>query len=200
MIRWTSCVRYISIISDSYSHLLVRHSTVQLPNDLLATVRMADSAPFKGVEVEVISNGQSLPLYDDPDAAENDELRTRQNYIEAVTGATFSIKVTLSEEFEMGRCDAARISMTCDNSERTSHKDVMAGSQRRIGPLQDRQVVFCRMSGFCQDSGQWKSGKYCFGKLVMGECIRVTMGQNLIWRYLQLRPWRRIFHQWTYRS
>lgn len=140
---------------------------------------MPASALFKGVEVEVISNGQPLPLYDDPDATENEEPRTRQNYIEAVTGATFSIKVTLSDAFEMGRCDAARISMSFDDEERGWYQDVSRGSGLKDRPLRDRQAVFSTIAQFCEDSGHWKSGKLCFGELAISKCSQTMLGHYL---------------------
>ncbi len=63
-------------------------------------------------------------MYDDPDASQNEDLRTRQNYVEAVTGATFSVKVILSDTFEMGHCDAARINISFDGAERGWYLDV----------------------------------------------------------------------------
>ena len=47
---------------------------------------------FQGITTEIISNGQVLKLYDDPDAAESEENRSRQYYVEAVAGSTFQVK------------------------------------------------------------------------------------------------------------
>ena len=72
---------------------------------------------FKGILVQVIANGELLDLYDDPDAADVDDNRTRQYYVEAITGATFKVEVNLLTEFglysEQGT-DAIRVSMNID--------------------------------------------------------------------------------------
>ena len=137
---------------------------------------MAVFPHFKGVEVEVISNGQPLPLYDDPEETEHDKSRTRQNYIEAVTGATFSMKVTLNRLFEMGHCDAARIIVSFDGEERGWYRDVKRGHKLKHRPLEERQVIFSGITQYCEDSGQWRHGKLSFGKLIISKCGRITLG------------------------
>ena len=140
-------------------------------------MNMATLPGFEGIEVEVISNGNSLPFYDDPDPVENQEPRTRQNYIEAVTGATFIVKVTLSEEFEMGSCDAARIIISFDGEKQRWYGDVSRGDfGLKHRSLRDRQVSFSAIPHFCTSSGQWKSGKLCFGELSTGKFVQRSFG------------------------
>ena len=136
-------------------------------------VFMATSTDLDNVKVEVISNERSLPRYDDPDAIEQDQPRTRQNYIEAVTGAKFIVRVTLDERFYMGHCDAARIVLSFDGAERGWYCDVNRGNDHRLKdrPLRDRQVKFSHAHQFCERTKQWKSGRLCFGNLVMSTHI-----------------------------
>ncbi len=141
---------------------------------------MAVSAQFGGIDVEVISNGQLLPLYDDPDAEENEEPRIRQHYIEAVTGAMFSVKVTLGDTFEMGHCDAARVSISFDGEENEWYSDISRGSGLNTRPSQGRQVTLSRISYFDKDLRQWRSGNLCFGALAISKCARTIFGQDLI--------------------
>ena len=131
---------------------------------------MASSAPFKGVHVEVISNGRSLPLYNDPDEVEKGESRTRQHYIEAVTGATFTVTISLTNKFNMDHCDAVRVHISFDGVERGWYSDIISGAGLKNRPEREWQVVFSSIANFCADSGQWKSGKLCFGELVMSKC------------------------------
>ena len=56
---------------------------------------------FDGVSVEVISEGRSLPLYDDPDEEPDQHSRIRQRYVEAVTGAAFKVKISLTRDFRL---------------------------------------------------------------------------------------------------
>lgn len=140
---------------------------------------MPASAHFEGVKVEVVSNGQSLSLYDDPDAIENEEPRKRQNYIEAVTGATFEVRVTLSDPFEMGRCDAVRIDMSFDGDERGVYNEISRTPEWKNRPLKHRQIVFSRIQQFCEGSGQWRSGKLCFGELAISKCSQSMLRHSL---------------------
>ena len=39
---------------------------------------------FQGITAEIISDGRVLKLYDDPDAAENEDNDARHHYVEAV--------------------------------------------------------------------------------------------------------------------
>ena len=156
---------------------------------------MAVSAQLGDIDVEVISNGQTLPLYDDPEAEENEEPRTRQSYIEAVTGATFEVKVILRDTFEMGHCDAARITISFDGEEHGWYADINGGSGPKTRPSQDRQVIFSRIAHFDKDLGQWRSGKLSFGALAISKCARIILGQELIWRHLQRRLCGRLLHQ-----
>ena len=148
---------------------------------------MLASASFENIKVEVISNGQSLPFYDDPDGTENVKQCTRQNYIEAVTDATFSVKVTLNEAFEMGHCDIAAISMSFDGGGNEVTGNVNRGSGLKNRPLRDRQVIFSSVPHFWQSSGQWMHGKLCFGQLTMSKSIETVLKQGLIWRNSQRR-------------
>ena len=55
---------------------------------------------FKGILVQVFSNGQILESYDDPDTNDDEDPYQRQRYIEAVTGATFAVKVIITDQFD----------------------------------------------------------------------------------------------------
>lgn len=164
----SSCGRYNPLILNRNTNLIVFRSLEAKAS--LRSNTMPASAHLEGVKVEVISNGQSLSLYDDPDAIGNEEPRTRQNYIEAVTGATFEVKVTLSDTFEMGRCDAARASISFDGDKNGFYSEVSRTPGWKNRPLEDRQIVFSRISQFCEGSGQWRSGKLCFGELAISKC------------------------------
>ena len=122
------------------------------------------AALHEGVKVEVISNGAALPMYNDPDAAETD-LLTPQHYVEAVTGATFSIRVTLTSKFQKGPCDAVRISVNYDGDSVCYIQDVLKQSHH---PLV-RHAHFAEASRQDPLTGLWAKGKSSFARLETSE-------------------------------
>lgn len=59
-------------------------------------------SPFDGFRLTVRLNGQPLTLYDDPEADQsetNDKIRN--HYIEAVSGATFSVDLSVRANFNV---------------------------------------------------------------------------------------------------
>ena len=63
-----------------------------------------DVDPFQGVKVEIICQERSLPFYDDPDmtddsGAATDGKHIKSQYIEAVEGGVFYVKITFDRNF-----------------------------------------------------------------------------------------------------
>ena len=127
--------------------------------------------PFEGINVEITSNGEVLTLYNDPDDVPSHDSRVRQRYIEAVTGATFEVKVRVDHRFtlfSLGRNDAVRASIDYD-------RNYKYGKNLLIDPLLhnsrsgDVSCTFTRIYNFCPETRQWKSGATTFGALVTSE-------------------------------
>lgn len=127
--------------------------------------------PFEGIHVEVISNGEVLTLYNDPDDEPSHDPRVRQRYIEAVTGAMFEVRVRVDRRFNLfslGRNDAVRVSIHYDST----HK---YGKNLLIDPLLHNSRSgglshsFTHIYNFCSKTGQWKAGATTFGALVTSE-------------------------------
>lgn len=116
---------------------------------------------FQGLEVEIVSNGQSLPLYDDPDTTRTHEPRTRRRYIEAVTGAKFSIKVTIKPTFTVAWGNAARVSFGFDQSPQWCY-DL---NKTKWEKSQGVSWKFTRVKVFCPISSTWVYKDFCFGDL-----------------------------------
>ncbi|KAL9004113.1 MAG: hypothetical protein Q9188_003057 [Gyalolechia gomerana] len=121
---------------------------------------------FRGATFEVISNHQQCPIYDDPAVHDDEDPFTRQKYIEAVTGATFTIKVTLDRKFDFASSDAVRISFTLDNISLLYYNDIQ--------PLHfksglKRSAHLERMKSYCPHTHQWQQGDLSFGKLDIKE-------------------------------
>ena len=116
---------------------------------------------FRGVTVEVTSNGRILPLYDDPEAPDHNNLRERQRYIESTTGASFAIKVTLTREFQFGESQAARVAIAFDGD---SQWHMMI--KRKAWLLsRNGSCLFSNFTTFCPASSTWKRRDFLFGGL-----------------------------------
>lgn len=118
-------------------------------------------ASYEGVKVEIISKDEVLPTFNDPDVAEVDLVPTPQYYIEATTGATFSVRVTLALTFERGPCDAVRVFVNYDGDRRSYYHDLLKES---VGPLL-REAHFTEISSLDSMTGQWVRGKPAFAKM-----------------------------------
>lgn len=111
--------------------------------------------------VEVTSNGRILPLYDDPEAPDHNNLRERQCYIESTTGANFAIKVTLTREFQFGESEAARVTIAFDGASKWHNMiKKKAWLLSRNEPL-----LFSSFTTFCAASSTWKRRDFVFGGL-----------------------------------
>ncbi|KAM0803445.1 hypothetical protein BDR22DRAFT_886811 [Usnea florida] len=143
---------------------------------------------FQGITAEVVSNGQVLDFYEDPDAAGNEENRARHLYVEAVPGTTFQVKVTLTPKFnlyEMKAEDAVKILVDIDgrnNSarfKRITKKDL----QRNFSTREIFEYTFVGPKHFCMQTGQWMQSDYSFSNLILKETqdpgISVKEAQNL---------------------
>ena len=126
---------------------------------------------FQGITAKIISNGQVLDFYDDPDAAEGQDSRACHYYVEAVAGSTFQVKVDLSPEFKIYKTKAehaVKVSVIMDGKN---------GSQFLIRTTKYLQEVFSRAKSgtatftgprhFCKETEQWMWSHYSFGNLVI---------------------------------
>ncbi|KAL8641890.1 MAG: hypothetical protein Q9228_001364 [Teloschistes exilis] len=120
-------------------------------------------AHFKEATFKIISGGVSLPVYDDPDETTEEDSWETQKYVEAVTGATFEIKVTLDRSFYWDKCDAVRMTIDFDgNASRYRDIDRIAVL---VTKAEGSSAHFTGMLRYHPESDQWTSGKYSFGAL-----------------------------------
>ncbi len=122
---------------------------------------------FAGLSIQVISDGKTLKLYNDPDDEPANDPRTRQRYIEAVTGATFKVKVSLHRQFKLPSLkanDAVRVTIHYDNS--VWYYDFVVEDIRyawsKGGPAEH---TFWSIATFDEASQQWKEGATTFSVL-----------------------------------
>ena len=129
---------------------------------------------LQGLRIEIVSDGKGLDLYDDPDVAdESVNPYARTLYVEAITGATFSVRVTFTKDFQyfnLGYSDAVSLEVHYDGSGGT--KTLISGRrcrQRSADGRQDFAEMISTTWSFCRTSQQWSVGNPCFGDLIIGE-------------------------------
>ena len=129
--------------------------------------------PFEGIHLEVISGGKVLDLYNDQDEEPGHDSRVRQRYVEAVTGATFQVRLKITDAFELSTLhamDAIRVSILYDGQWRKWYNDMTIAEIRSAWFRKESPTItFSRVARWCDDTRQWRSGETTFGALVMGK-------------------------------
>ena len=128
--------------------------------------------PFEGINVEMISNGEVLNFYNDPDDEPSHDPRVRQRYVEAVTGAVFEVKVRVDHRFKLfslGKNDSVHATIYYDSTH-VYFVDLLIDPLLH-NPRLERDVsgTFTHVYNFCPETRQWKSGAPAFGALVTSE-------------------------------
>lgn len=131
--------------------------------------------PFKGLDVRVISNTKSLKLYNGPDDVPTNDPRVRQHYIEAVTGATFVVKVTLDKSlgvYSLGPDDAVRVRINYDGQPTSWFYDFAVPQLLRTWSQEKlAEHTFHSISLFDRATQQWKQGATTFCALKTSELL-----------------------------
>lgn len=140
--------------------------------------------PFQGIVIQVISNGQPLELYEDPDAAEIENDCIRQQYVEAVAGSTFSVKVMLTTEFNIHQLrgvDGVNIALKIDG-QGIEWASLLSRANIEADLLRGRPggTTFNNVMEFCPKSGRWIKSDLMFGKLAIKESSRKKLSAEQI--------------------
>ena len=124
---------------------------------------------FKGILVLVISNGQTLESYDDPDTSDNEDPYLRQQYIEAVTGATFAIKVIITDQFDwchISRKDGVAVRFSVDGIDwGHGYYVTREGAQADFHVGIPCTFEFDEFTHFSDKTGQWMKSEFSFNDL-----------------------------------
>ena len=127
--------------------------------------------PFQGIAVQIISNGEALKLYDDPDATEIEEVHSRHHYVEAIVGSTFQVKVDLTPQFKFHHMDAEHavsILLEIDGHDNSLiFHSTKKELQEQFSRNQFESFVFTGPTHFCKETGRWMASDYSFGNLVL---------------------------------
>ena len=129
-------------------------------------------AHFQGITAEIISNRQALDFYDSPDAAETEESHARHQYVEAVAGSTFEVKVELTSHFNfynMKAEHAVEIFVKIngrDDSSLAIHwtKEFL---QEKFSEGKSFICTFTGPTQFCTETRQWMLSDYSFSSVVL---------------------------------
>ena len=119
----------------------------------------------QGIRVEVVVEGRSMPLYRDPDSQDSEQAPAdalcSTRYVEAVTGARFTLRVTLLEEFDLRGSDGLEFLTTCDGgpcwSRYIFRQCQKCGKNHSIDQLGHPQ--------YHPEIQGWKYGHFSFGPL-----------------------------------
>ena len=129
--------------------------------------------PFKGLSVEISTQTGPLKLHNDPDDDPSNEPYTCQRYVEAVTGATFKVKVSLHKSFPLpclAPDDAVHITIHYDGEKRGWYRDITSATiVTKWSKGEPAEHTFSHISTFCEETQQWKQGTTTFGALDMSK-------------------------------
>ena len=132
--------------------------------------------PFKGLSVDIATQSGPLTLHNDPDDDTSDELYQRytcQRYVEAVTGATFKVKVSVHKSFPLRRMeldDAVHIEILYDDQKLSWIMDfTRATIMQRRSEGKPVEQTFSQIATFSEETQQWKQGATTFGALDMSK-------------------------------
>ena len=124
---------------------------------------------FKGILVQVISNGQILQSYEDPDASNNEDPFQRRQYIEAVTGATFAVKVIFTDQFDLchiSRKDGIMVDLSIDGFDwGHGYYQTREDLEREFRKGTPFTYNFDEFTHFSDKTGQWMKSEYSFSAL-----------------------------------
>ena len=129
-------------------------------------------AIYQGILVEVISpdNGPTLPMFPDPDSETNKKPNTTSYYIEAKTGERFTVRVTITSEFQWYRCSVVKATVLMDG-----HYGMSAYLNQRDW-LKEQKTTQCNFDSYRvyhPQSRVWREVLPTFGvlKLSMFYCL-----------------------------
>ena len=125
---------------------------------------------FRGITAEIVSNGEVLNFYEDPDRAETRESHARYYYVEAVAGSTFQVKVNLTPQFDFYEMKPEHVVcmkvMTDGNlGRKVEHTKKFVQKKFLQGKLDSH--TFKGLTQYCKETGQWMKADYSFGNLVL---------------------------------
>ena len=137
--------------------------------------------PFQGIAVEIVSNGQALHLYNEPDASEIEEGCSRHHYVEAVAGSTFVVKLILTSDFNcyrLGAQHAVLVRVEIDSSLKDAAYCLMRENRESFSRGITNGHTFSGNTQFCNETGKWILSDYSFGKLVLS-MLYLSISMNI---------------------
>ena len=129
-------------------------------------------AIYQGILVEVISpdNGPTLPMFPDPDSETNKKPNTVSYYIEARTGERFTIRVTITSEFQWYRCSVVKARVLMDGHNGTS---VCLNQRDWLNEQKTTKHNFNNYKAYYPESRLWKEVLPTFGALKLSLYYRL---------------------------
>ena len=138
---------------------------------------------FEGISAEVLSNEQVLDLYESPNTATIEEVRARHQYVEAIPGTTFQVRVNLTPEFnfyKMKAQDAVEITVEIDGYYDTSLRVFFTKKeiQEDFSTGETIGQMFTGPLHFCTQTKQWMQSDYSFSNLILSMVVPLASSEN----------------------
>ena len=156
---------------------------------------------FQGITAKIISNGQVLNFYDDPDAAEGQDSRACHYYVEAVAGSTFQVKVDLTPQFSFYKMKAGHaVKVTVTIAGRHGSLEAIFTTkylQQAFSRAKSCTYTFTGPKHFCKETRQWMWSDYSFGNLVLS---MLDLSVSIKWYHQSDKIPRRDTRSWLFRQ
>jgi len=120
-------------------------------------------AQHEKVTVDILIDGKPQPIFEDPHPQDNNKGKGSYFYVEAVDDARFTVKVTLSSDFELFEADGATVWLSLDGRKGWGHHL----SRTSLSYL--RSATFWTQPNYNATARQWQDEAFSFGKLRLVE-------------------------------
>jgi hypothetical protein len=130
-------------------------------------------AQHEKVTVDILIDGKPQPIFEDPHPQDNNKGKGSYFYVEAVDDARFTVKVTLSSDFELFEADGATVWLSLDGRKGWGHHL----SRTSLSYL--RSATFWTQPNYNATARQWQDEAFSFGKLRLGK-QRVFLADNML--------------------
>ena len=116
------------------------------------------------IRVEISINGQSQPVYSNPDPEAGSFPSQETYYIEAIPDAKFQVKVKLAKNFSMEGAEGVKVDLCLDGGEKWQ----CFLSKSKLGGKLSTSFTYFPL--YDPTTREWKKGEFSFGRLLVGKC------------------------------
>jgi len=145
-----------ALVNSQYNPTLYHADDYYSCNDVMPIL--------KEVEVRIKSAGELLTEYNDPDESAPGDANTTTKFVEATSGAKFSIEVSINRGYYFNGADCVIINRCMDGQACRTHHIV--SKKARSNPVtQALKRSIHNDKAFDTEDGQWKTGSLTFARV-----------------------------------